>query len=379
MKSPCPDAAPSPPSAPSRVPRRCSPEGGYVYFMVLCLMVMMVAASTTVLMDARTQGRRQREEDVIWRGKEFVRAIKLYFRKSGRYPQNLEELQKGVANIHFLREEALADPMNKDGDGKWRFIYTNQAGQIIGSVHYATMQQMAILDMYGGKVPGLQSSDSGSDQDTSAASSTVSASSTTQPDQNQEAQGSSASNANCPQPSSSLPGFANSVPGLQIGAGMGSNGVGQTQPLQIGPGSSSPLSLSGQNQASSGTCPPANPIAGMQLAALKALMDLKPTGPVDSPVIGGFLVGVGSTVDLKSVRIYKSGKKYNEWEFIFNPVEERASAIQQGLNQGTGTIGVATGPLGQPIGLGTQGLGATGGVGPVQVPPTQGPPQSEQQ
>jgi hypothetical protein len=379
VKSPCPDAAPSPPPAASRVPRRPSPEGGYVYFMVLFLMVMMVAASTTVLMDARTQGRRQREEDVIWRGKEFVRAIKLYFRKSGRYPQNLDELEKGVANIHFLREEAFADPMNKDGDGKWRFIYTNQAGQIIGSVHYATMQQMAILDMYGGKVPGLQSGDSGSDQDTSSASSNVSASSTTQPEQNQQAQGSSASNAKCPQPSSSPPGLANSVPGLQMGVGLGSN-LGQTQPLEIGPGSSAALSLSGQNQASSGTCPPANPIAGMQLAALKALIDLKPTGPVDSPVVGGFLVGVGSTVDRKSVRIYKSGKKYNEWEFIFNPIEEQALAIQQGFNQGTGTAG--TGPLGQPIGLGAQGLGATGGAGPVQVPPTQGPPsplQSQEQ
>ena len=45
--------------------------------------------------------------------------------------------------------------MKKD-DGAWRFIYVNAAGQIIGSVKYATLQQMAIMDMNGGKIPGVK-------------------------------------------------------------------------------------------------------------------------------------------------------------------------------------------------------------------------------
>jgi len=39
--------------------------------------------------------------------------------------------------------------MNKT-DGTWRFIYVNAAGQIIGSIRYATLQQMVLIDQYAG-------------------------------------------------------------------------------------------------------------------------------------------------------------------------------------------------------------------------------------
>jgi hypothetical protein len=361
-----------------RPPRHRSPESGYAYFLALFLILAMITASTVVMMNMRTQGRRQREEDMIWRGKEFVRAVRLYYRRSGHYPQNLDDLQKGLANIHFLRQEALTDPMNKDGDGKWRFIYTNPTGQIVGSVHYATMQQMAILDLNGGKVPGVPGSDSDSGQDNDSGSSASPS------DQTQQAQGSSTSNANCPQPTLGQTSVTASNPpgGLQIGGNLAANSMGfsqlQGQSLQIDPGPSSSFPSTGQNQAGTGTCPPGSQIAGMQLASLQALMQLKPTGPVESPVIGGFIVGVGSTVDRKSIRVYKTGKKYNEWEFIWNPIEEQALAVQQGLSQGGGVGGLLS-PLGQQIGFGTQGAGTTGGVGPVQAPPTQTTQQPQQQ
>src|SRR6202034_3547828 len=61
------------------------------------------------------------------------------------YPQTLDDLEKGLPELHFLRYAALKDPMNTD-DGSWRFIYVNNGGQIIGSVRYASLQQMAFLD-----------------------------------------------------------------------------------------------------------------------------------------------------------------------------------------------------------------------------------------
>jgi hypothetical protein len=114
----------------------------------------------------------------------------------------------------------------------------------------------------------------------------------------------------------------------------------------------------------------------MAPAALQALLQMKPTGPVDSPVIGGFLVGVGSTVNRASVKVYKTGKKYNQWEFIYNPIEEQARAIQQGIGQGGGPGGL----LGAPgNGLPGPATTTTGGIGssPIQAPPTQ--PQPDQQ
>jgi hypothetical protein len=340
-------------------------------------MLTMITASTVVMMDMRTQGRRQREEDMIWRGKEFVRAVRLYYRRAGHYPQNLDDLEKGIVNVHFLRQEVLTDPMNKDGDGKWRFIYTNASGQIIGSVHYATMQQMAILDLNGGKVPAVPGSNSDSGQDNSATSSSPS-------DQNQQDQGSSTSNGNCPQPGSVQPGALTSAPvtGMQVGGSPGLNATNLAQlqgqvSAQIGSGSSFSLGPSASSAAT--PCPNGMQIPGMppgmQLASLAALLQMKPTGPVDSPVIGGFLIGMGSTVDRKSVKVYKTGKKYNEWEFIYNPIEEQALALQQGLGQGAGGAAGVMGQIGQQLGLGAQGTNATGSAaGQAQAPPT-GPQQ----
>jgi hypothetical protein len=336
------------------IPKRGSDEAGYALFLALFLVAAMIIGSMAVLTDARTEGRREREDQMIWRGNQVVRAVRIYYRKTGHYPQDLEALEKGVANIHFIRSEALVDPMNKDGDGKWRFIYTNPTGQIIGSVRYATMQQMALLDLYGGKIPGMKSDDSDADQDSRPGV----------PD-------SSSSSGNCP------PGTSKSAPPAVAQSQTSTPGQvlpaspAQTSPFNTFSLGTTPGGSSTQNQ--NGCTIQAPGFQGMPPAALKALLQLKPTGPVDSPVIGGFLVGVGSTVDRKSVKVVRGGKKYSEWEFIYNPIEEQARAIQQGL-------GGSPGGLGSGLGSGLPGPGTTspGGIGatPVQSPPAQ--PQSDQ-
>ena len=96
---------------------------------------------------------------MIWRGQQFVRAIRLYYRKTGHYPTNIAELKKGMPELNFLRYAAYRDPMKNDDEGAWRFIYVNAAGQIIGSVKYATLQQRAIMDLNGGKIPGAKQGD----------------------------------------------------------------------------------------------------------------------------------------------------------------------------------------------------------------------------
>ena len=179
-----------------------SDESGYAYLMALFLVLMVIVGSIVVLSDAATQAQRQREDEMMWRGKQYVRAIKLYYRKTGHYPQNLDDLRKGVANVHFLRR-AYKDPMNKNEDGKWRFIYTNATGQIIGSVRYASMQQMAILDLNGGIIPGAPGSDSSQDSNVTPV---------LQPDQ-----GTSSSTGDCP-PAVGQNGTANPPPGSGIGA-----------------------------------------------------------------------------------------------------------------------------------------------------------------
>jgi hypothetical protein len=338
---------------------RRSGESGYALLLALFMIAAMVIASTAVITNQRTEGRREREEQMIWRGDQFVRAIRIYYRRTGHFPQDLDGLEKGVANIHFIRPEALADPMNKDADGKWRFIYTNGSGQIIGSVRYATMQQMALLDLYGGTIPGAKSD---SDQDSGGPGV-----------QDTTSQGSATSTGNCP------PGTSNSSQAAIVQSATNTPG----QLLPASPAQTSPFNAFslGVGQSSSGAknqsgCTIQAPgFQGMTPTALQALMKLKPTGPVDSPVIGGFLVGVGSTVDRTSVKIYNGGKKYNEWEFIWNPIEDQARAVQQGLSQ----AGSSGGLLGAPgLSNGLPGMATTppGGIGPSPVQP---PPNQQQQ
>jgi len=70
---------------------------------------------------------------MIWRGKQYVRGIKLYYRKTGHFPTSVDDLTKPkLGSLRFMRQ-AYNDPMNK-ADGSWRLIYVGPAGQLIGSL-----------------------------------------------------------------------------------------------------------------------------------------------------------------------------------------------------------------------------------------------------
>jgi hypothetical protein len=294
--------------------RRRGEESGYAYLMALFLVLSMMIGSQVLLRNLITERMSQREQEMIWRGQQYVRAVRVYYRKTGHYPQRQDDLVTGVPGMHFLRAEVMKDPMNKDDDGAWRFIYTNAAGALIGSVKYGSMQQMALMDANGGVMPNALQ------QGTSALNSA-----------------SGSPNSTTPAPTTAT-GPAQSPTGTSFGLGLG------TPTPQQG---NAPGSALGAGQTLGPLGQPGTPMGAMAT----------PTGPVDGPVIGGQLVGVGSKVDKNSVRVYKGGTKYNEWEFIWNPLEEQAGALQQGLNQqGTGA----------GLGLGGLPLGPTGALTPGQ-------------
>ncbi|MGA8145206.1 MAG: hypothetical protein WB987_15070 [Candidatus Acidiferrales bacterium] len=326
--------------------------------MALSLTLIVLIGSTAIIANLRTEGRRQREEEAIWRGNQYARAISLYFHKTGHYPQTLDDLKKGMPQLHFLRHE-YKDPLNKS-DGSWRFIYVNAAGQIIGSTKYSSLQQMALLDSGAlqngqpGQVPGqpgvpasslTNSSGFGdasgntpsiSPQNPSSAPTDPNAPAQT-PNQSPDQTGQNPQGSQAPtQPPGQLPG---QLPGQPGAPGTGIGGAGAQSPFG---------SLNGQ---------PGNP-ADFQ----------KPTGPVDGPVLGAFLTGVASKVDAPSQKVYHHGKKYLEWEFIWNPLEEAAANLQQSLNPQGQQPGI-----GQPIAPSSLGPPVNSPLG--SPPPTQSPQQ----
>jgi hypothetical protein len=113
--------------------RRKPRQDGYALLLVVFLCSVLLISAIAVSPNIVTQGRREKEQEMIWRGKQYVRAISLYRRKTGKFPASLEDLAKGQPGIHFLRKQ-YKDPFNKE-DGSWRLIYLGPAGQLVGSLN----------------------------------------------------------------------------------------------------------------------------------------------------------------------------------------------------------------------------------------------------
>ena len=340
---------------------RCA-DSGYALIMALFLIVATIVSSQVVLRNLITLRRRERESETIWRGQQYARAIRLYYHKTGKYPQSLDDLQKGMPELHFLRACAYKDPINTT-DGSWRFIYVNSAGAIIGSVRFANLQQMALIDLNGGTLPGPQPGTPAADLASSPGSGDANATDNSTTPATQQA------NTVAPQssqsPSSSSP---SAPPGTASGPTPGTPS-GPAGSMSIGTGPSGMAIGTGLNGAPGDAQAP-NP-----------LLLLKPTGPVDGPVLGAFITGVASKVDRPSIRVYNGGKKYIDWEFIWNPLEDQARAVQNGLSQAPGSQQQQPGQFGLPIGPvngATPGPGQPSGTGgPMaspQAPPVPLPP-----
>jgi hypothetical protein len=309
---------------------RRSAESGYAYLMAFFMIAVVLIGSEVVLRNMAVEAKREREAEMIWRGNQYVRAIRLYYRKSGHYPQSLDDLEMGLPGLHFLRPVTLKEPMNR-ADGSWRLIYTNASGQIIGSVRYATMQQMALMDLNGGKMPSP--SQSGASTGTPNATSAQDT------------------------------GTASSAPPAPTSDAQNQSQNQSQQPTQTN--SNSPFGVP------TPTAGPGNALLGSATPTGTAIPQLQPTGPVDGPVLGGFVAGVagGNHYDGNSVKVYKGGKTYQQWEFIWNPLEDQARALQSGLSSQP--------PVGQqPGGVGLPIANPNGGA---PTPPLSAPPSGTPQ
>jgi type II secretory pathway pseudopilin PulG len=90
---------------------------------VLLMMTLMVIAALAVAPALATQIKRQREEELIHRGTEYAKAIRRFYRKFGRYPTSVEQLEN-TNNFRFLRKR-YKDPIT--GKDDWKFIHFGEA------------------------------------------------------------------------------------------------------------------------------------------------------------------------------------------------------------------------------------------------------------
>jgi len=261
-------------------------EWGYAVLLVLFLVATLLLFSAVATPSILLQGRREKEQDLIWRGNQYVRAVRLFYQKNGRYPQNVDELRKGNATgVHFLRKPYI-EPLNTE-DGTWRMIYVTPTGQLVGSVHYRTLQEMAVASAFAG----------------------------------QAGSGSAAMAAQlfgpAGAPASGAP--AGSQPGAQ--AGSQNNGL---------PGAPSGFGQQGGSGAQSGFGQQSAQ-AGQGFGSSAQPVPVGSLQAVDGPVFGGSIIGVASKVKKASVIVYQGGKTYFDWEFIWNPLLNATGTGQPGV------------------------------------------------
>jgi hypothetical protein len=298
-------------------------ERGYALLVVLFLVTLLVLSTTAVAPNILTQGKREKEKEMIWRGKQYTRGVKLYYRKMGRFPTSIDDLTKPkLGALRFMRQQ-YKDPMNKE-DGSWRLIYVGPAGQLIGSLKPPTQNF---------QIPGA---------------------------------------GGIGTPASALGGLnAPSQPG----------GAGGTGLLGLGGTSSGGANSSTNSGANSNTTPPGTTGTAVSADQGTPSSSAQGAGLGETPtVIGGNIIGVGSKIDKPSIIVYEKAKKYLLYEFIWDPSKDRGVAGQPG--QTGSSIGQQIGqPIGQQPGQnpGTQpgtGFGQQPGQNP---PPNPQPPQQNPQ
>jgi type II secretory pathway pseudopilin PulG len=123
--------------------RRSSRRGdhGYIMLTLLLAIALMAIFAAAIVPTIAFDIKRDREEEMIHRGVQYSRAIRAYYRKFGRYPVKLEDLEN-TNRQRFLRKR-YKDPLNckqsKCADFKL--------------LHFGEVQ-MTLSAMGGGVIPG---------------------------------------------------------------------------------------------------------------------------------------------------------------------------------------------------------------------------------
>jgi type II secretory pathway pseudopilin PulG len=104
--------------------RARSKESGYVLLAVMLTLTLMLILLSVEAPRIAQQIKRDKEEEMIHRGKDYATAVKRFVHKNGgRYPVSVEQLEN-TNHIRFLRKKYV-DPMT--GDSDWKMVHVGEA------------------------------------------------------------------------------------------------------------------------------------------------------------------------------------------------------------------------------------------------------------
>lgn len=97
-------------------------EDGFILLGVIILVALFVIAMSVAAPQIAKSIQRDRDLETMQRGKQYIRAIQLYYRKFHAYPPNLQALVK-TNDIRFLRKKYIDPTTGKDD---WKPILFGQ-------------------------------------------------------------------------------------------------------------------------------------------------------------------------------------------------------------------------------------------------------------
>ena len=331
-------------------PQKTRPqEEGYILLTLLLVVALLGIFALTVTSKIDFEIKRDQEQEMIHRGVQYSRAIRGYYKKFGRYPTRLEDLDN-TNNLRYLRKH-YKDPLNKNKD--FRLLHFGEQG--------VTLAGGLVGGGLGGSIPGASPAAglNGSGQNGSAFGGGLAGS-----------------------------GFSNSGVNSS-GVFAQSSGFGGNTKSGLGANSNSDASSGQAGTPASGSDPTQ---ASAQVAPGTAQGDTSSSG--QQLVASGPIVGVASISRKDTIREFNKKKRYNEWQFLYDPAFDRGGLIttpyqpllqtlinpgQNNLQPGaTGTSSPGQSSFGQSsFGQSGQSGYGTGSSQGGPVPPATTPPQQQ--
>ena len=302
-----------------------------IIFMLAILILSMAVAIPRVRDDIR----RDREVETMQRGKQYIRAVQLYYRKFGAYPPNIDALVK-TNNMRFLRKKYVDPTTGKD---EWKPVLfgQNKTPQAMGF-----FGQPLAASSLAGTGPGGGNGMPGA----VGAGGAGSASPTGGGLFNSTPTSGSSTDAGATSPPTT--GTPAGTTGGTDANGNPTTGTGTTGTPSAGGVGSGTTSTTGTGTSGTGTTG---------------------TGTSGQTFGGGGIIGFSPQSPKQSILVYKKKNHYNEWEFLYSPLMD-----QQTMSGGnTGTVGQPAGSTTTPIGGGTTPTTPTPPASPAS--PTPAPPQ----
>ena len=309
-----------------------NPEAGYILLAVLFLVALVLLTLAIAAPKMAQSIQRDRELELIHRGEQYKRAIKLYYAKFHAYPSSIDQLVN-TNQVRFLRKR-YTDPMT--GKDDWKIIHFGEAhvkamglfGQPIATAGNPTAAGSGLLASGG---PGGLTGAGGT-----GGVGTI---------------------------GTGLGSITSTTPGGTDGSGSSS-----------GAGSPGGTGSSGSTGGSSTDGSTTGGTSGLSSGGLSSGGLGSSTGNTNPTLGGGPMVGIAIPNTKASIKEYKQQKHYNEWEFVYDPAEDQLQAgtlfggAAQNVNgQGTtnGIGGGVGGGLGGGIGTGSSGTGNSGPGSPT--------------